>query len=110
METGTIIAIIGAAVGAISGIGALVQQARRDKLNGETSLSSATLALLKPYQDEVLKLREELRQYQALNLEERVERLEKKLRQWMAGARLLHNQIEANGLKPVWTPPKDEEA
>ena len=100
MEIGTIIAIIGAAVGAISGIGALVQQSRRDRLEGETSLSAATLALLRPYQDEVEKLRKEIEP-----LKQRITELEIKLDEVIEGAHRLAMQIRKNGDEPVWQPP-----
>jgi len=103
METGTIIAIIGAAVGAISGIGALIQQSKRDRVSNDTSLSTATLALLKPYQDEVDKLRKEIEP-----LKQRITELEIKLDEVIEGAHRLAMQIRKNGDEPVWEPPTYE--
>lgn len=40
-------------------------------------------------------------------LEARVENLEKQMQRYLAGIRLLINQLQANGLQPVWAPDED---
>ena len=98
-----LIPVIIAIIAGVPGVYAVVQQAKRGKVSDETSLSAATLALLKPYQDEVKRLRMELEP-----LKQRIMELEIKLDEVIEGAHRLAMQIRKNGEEPVWEPPTHE--
>lgn len=72
---------------------------RQAFMQGARTIQEASLALIKPYQEEVGRNTERIS-----NCEKRLLEVEHSQQRLYAGVRLLTIQLETNGLKPIWTP------
>ena len=88
----------------------LVYRNRRveNKTNSEKFISEAAVSLLKPYQEEVSKLRDEVAalKCEVEKLTQTVERTVEEIDRVTAGAHLLHHQVVSMGGQPLYSPPE----